>query len=202
MALIYPTLEVRWFESGTLPIQVKNWFCEACPGEWLSLSEERQDLYLRLPRWEAVSFKIRQGNLELKLRQAELGIRQFSEVNKTAQKTDFWAGKLEKWRKFSLRGSVWLNAALTGVRKEKLWVAVKKVRWQRRYQGILYELTQLEISDRACWSIAFEMPQQEARETNHFENVVSRVSQNYPGSLLTANKSYAYPSLLLRQFSW
>jgi hypothetical protein len=200
MSFISPTLEVRWFESGTLPVRVKDWFSEDCPGELLKASEARQDIYLRIPRSEALSFKLRQSNLELKLRRAELGIRQFSEVARTAQKAVFWAGKVERWCKFSLNGSAWLNNALTGVRKEKFWVAVKKVRWQRQDQGIFYELTQLEISDRAWWSIAFEMPEQEASQIKHFENLVSRVTQNYPGSLLSADKSYAYPSWLLRQF--
>jgi hypothetical protein len=71
MALIYPTLEVRWFESGTLPQEVKTWFCNDCPGELLGLPEEREDLYLRVPKCEALGFKIRQNNLELKLRRAE-----------------------------------------------------------------------------------------------------------------------------------
>lgn len=200
MAFIYPTLEVRWFEPGMLPVRVKDWFDKDCPGELLRLSEARQDLYLRIPRCEALSFKLRQGNLELKSRRAELGIRQFGEVARTAQKAVFWTGKVEKWNKFSLNGSAWLNNALTGVRKEKFWVAVQKMRWQRQDQGIFYELTQLEISDRAWWSIAFEMAEQEASQLNHLENLVSQVTQNYPGSLLSADKSYAYPSWLLRQF--
>lgn len=199
MALTRPTLEVRWFESGTLPAEVKSWFCEDCPGELLRASEERKDLYLRIPKCEALSFKLRQENLELKLRRAELGIRQFGEINETAKKTFVWEGKIEKWQKFSLKSPAWLDNAFTGIKKEN-WIAVKKVRSQRQYRGVLYELTQLESCDRAWWSIAFEMAEQEAMDRDRFENAVSRVSQNYPGSLLSADKSYAYPSWLLRQF--
>jgi hypothetical protein len=46
MAFIYPTLEVRWLEFGTLPAQLRSWFDEDCSGELLRLSEEREDLYL------------------------------------------------------------------------------------------------------------------------------------------------------------
>ena len=45
------------------------------------------------------------------------------------------------------------------------------------------------------------MPEQGATQINHFKNVVSRVNQNYPGSVLSADKSVAYPGWLLRQFS-
>lgn len=71
MTLTRPTLEVRWFELGTLPAEVKSWFCEDCPGELLRASEERKDLYFRIPKCEVLSFKLRQKNLELKLRRAE-----------------------------------------------------------------------------------------------------------------------------------
>jgi hypothetical protein len=129
-----------------------------------------------------------------------LGIRQFDRRKENAKKAAFWEGKLEKWLKFTSKSLALLSNAIAGIRREKLWVAVKKVRWQRQYQGISYELTQLEIRDRAWWSLAFEMAEREAAQITHFENVVSRVTQNYPGSLLSADKSYAYPRWLLRQF--
>lgn len=191
MPLNYSTLEVRWFESGRLPVEVKSWFCNDCPGEIVGLPEEREDIYLRISNWQNFSLKQRKNNLELKFRREELGIRQFG----------FWQGKLEKWHKLGCKGLALLNKAFAKVGPENLWIKVQKRRWQRQYQGVSSELTQLEISNNIWRSIAFEMVQQEARETNHFENVVSHVSQNYPGSRLSADKSYAYPTWLVRHLS-
>jgi hypothetical protein len=55
-----------------------------------------------------------------------------------------------------------------------------EVRSQRQDRGVLYELTQLEISDRAWWSIAFEMAEQEAMDRDRFENAVSRMDYYIP----------------------
>lgn len=191
MALNYSTLEVRWFESGTLPIEVKSWFCNDCPGEIVGLLEEREDIYLKVLKWQTFSLKQRKNNLELKFRREELGIRQYG----------FWQSKLEKWHKLSCKGLALFNKAVAKVEQENLWIKVQKRRWQRQYQGVSYELTQLEISNSIWWSIAFEMVQQKASEINHFENVVTQVSQNYPGFWLSADKSYAYPTWLVRHLS-
>jgi hypothetical protein len=201
MELAHLTLEVRWFESGTLPIEVKHWFSCDCPGKPLEFPEEREDLYLYTPECDTFSLKLRQENLELKLRQAELGIRRFCEEKEAAQRAVCWKGKLEKWFKCTCDCSEPISLTSTEVGQEELWVIVQKVRWQRLYQGICCELTQLKINDRPSWSIACEMAGDEDRSTSHFEEVVSWISKNYQGPPLSASKSYAYPSWLLWQLT-
>ncbi|MGK7876589.1 MAG: hypothetical protein AB4426_25835 [Xenococcaceae cyanobacterium] len=195
--MILTTLEVRWFEYGMPPVEVEHWFRSDCPGETLGLPEERSDLYLYLPELEALNIKLRQGNLELKWRKAELGTRQFGEASRAALRTGSWEGKIEKWLKWIDEDSVQQSIISSEMVKEKPWVAVKKLRRKRLYQGIRCELTQLGISNHSWWSIAFEMTQEDAQGLDSFENVVSWVSETYRGPKLSAAHSYAYPRWLL-----
>jgi len=202
MALTYPTLEVRWFELGIPPKEVKHWFDVDCPGKPLEFPEEREDLYLYAPECDTFSLKLRQDNLEVKWRQAELGILRFCEGKKVKDRDIcYWKGKLEKWLKCTYEGSESLDIASTDVGQEKLWISVKKRRWQRLYQGISCELAQLKIDRRFWWSIAFEMGEEAFDRVDRFEDVVSWIGKNYQGPILSPSKSYAYPSWLLRQLS-
>jgi hypothetical protein len=200
MILTRSTLEVRWFESGALPTEVQGWFCSDCPGELVGLPEEREDKYLKVPNCQTFSLKQRQNNLELKFLQAKLGIARFGKSDNTERESEFWQGQLERWCKFSCKDSVSIAKAFTELSPKKLWINVKKIRWQKQYRAIFYEITQLEINNSIWWSIAFEMAQQKASEINHFKNVVGQAIQNCPLSELTAENSYAYPNWLARQF--
>ena len=190
------TLEVRWFEPGMPPAAVERWFSVDCPGELLGPPEEREDLYLYPPEIEALNIKLRQGNLELKWRQAELGTRKFCPTKGTGENAICWEGKIEKWLKWIEPDSMPQNLLSPEVVKGKPWLAVKKVRRQRLYCGIRCELTQLGISNHSWWSIAFEMTEAGAKGLESFEQVVNRVSETYRGPKLLAAHSYAYPRWL------
>ena len=88
---------------------------------------------------------------------------------------------------------------------EKAWVGVKKMRSQRHYQGMTYELTQLSVRNDVWWSIALEMAIPEANRSDsrkaaqvvdRFEAIVNQVSQTYRGPKLECDRSFAYPTWL------
>ena len=150
------TLEIRWFEYGSIPVSVKEWFSNNCPGRLLGeLPEIREDLYLLLPECETLSLKLRQGNLELKLRQANLGIKSFGAVGNQVG----WKGQAEKWLKWRYEKEEIAPLRIMNQEVEDLksWLKVKKRRSQRLYRGSCCELTQLEVNNHLWWSIAFRV---------------------------------------------
>ncbi len=187
--LMLTTLELRWFVRGTPPKEVKHWFSVDCPGELLGSPEEREDLYLYTPECDYLNIKLRQGSLEVKWRKAELSMLQFGEC---------WEGKVEKWLKWTCEDPDKQSMMPANVAGERAWVGVKKVRSQRQYQGITFELTQLNVRNDAWWSIAFEMATEEANECDRFEQIISQVSQTYRGPKLKRDNSFAYPTWLTR----
>jgi hypothetical protein len=183
------TLELRWFVRGTLPTEVEHWFNIDCPGERLGSPEAREDLYLYTPDCGYLNIKLRQGSLEVKWRKAELGILQFG---------NGWEGNLEKWLKWICEDPDQQSMMPVNVVGEKAWVGVKKVRSQRRYQGVTFELTQLNVRNHAWWSIAFETLAETANRSDRFETIVAQVSQTYQGPTLRGDFSFAYPAWLAR----
>ncbi len=185
------TLELRWFSQGTPPTEVEHWFSVDSPGELLGSPEEREDLYLYTPECDYLNIKLRQGSLEVKWRKAQLGSLEFAEASSAT-----WQGNVEKWLKWICDDPEQESIMPVDVVGTKAWVAVKKMRSQRLYQGISYELTQLRVNNNDWWSVAFELAQRDIDQIEHFENVVRLVSQTYPGSELIAENSYGYPKWL------
>lgn len=183
------TLELRWFSQGSPPKEVEHWFNVNCPGELLGSPEAREDLYLYTPNCEYLNIKLRQGSLEVKWRKAELGILRFGNC---------WEGKVEQWLKWICEDPDKQSMMPVNVVGEKAWVEVKKVRSQRRYQGITFELTQLNVGNHTWWSIAFEMLAEAANGNDRFETIVTQVSQTYQGPVLQCDLSFAYPTWLAR----
>ena len=183
------TLELRWFVRGTLPTEVEHWFNVDCPGERLGSPEAREDLYLYAPDCEYLNIKLCQGSLEVKWRKAELGILQFG---------NGWEGNVEKWLKWICEDPDQQSMMPVNVVGEKAWVGVKKMRSQRRYQGVTFELTQLNVRNHAWWSIAFETLAETANRSDRLETIVAQVSQTYQGPALQADFSFAYPAWLAR----
>lgn len=184
--LVTPTIEIRWFDSGSLPPKLKQWFNKDCPGSILGeFPETRIDLYLVIPESDRLSLKLRQGKLlELKLRQKELGSRQFA-----------WEGKVERWTKWSYEDISPLS--IMDIPATKTWYEVKKTRWQRFQNGIYLEITQLYVNNNPWWSIAFEILEDGTNDFDCFCDTVNSVSQSCPELDLSLENSYAYPRWLL-----
>jgi hypothetical protein len=190
------TLELRWFVRGTPTHEVEHWFNVDCPGKVLGSPEEREDLYLYVPECDYLNIKLRQGRLEVKWRKAELGILRLG---------DCWEGKAEKWLKWICDDSDQQSMMPAHVVGEKSWVRVKKMRSQRHYQGMTYELTQLSVKNDVWWSIALEMvvPERHRSDSRNaaqvdprFQELVNQVSQTYRGPKLECDRSFAYPTWL------
>lgn len=194
------TLELRWFCHGTPPIEVEHWFSADCPGEPLGSAEEREDFYLYTPECDYLNIKLRHGTLEVKWRKAELGSVGIGKASSTSQNSLLWEGKVERWLKWICQDPDQESIIPADVVGKGPWVGVKKKRSQRQYQGVAFELTQLSVGNDAWWSMAFEMPDKGANQIDSFKSVVNRVSETYRGPNLLADKSYAYPSWLLKVF--
>lgn len=179
------SLEIRWFYSGKLPKEISSWFKQDELDGQLQPPEEREDVYLYSPECENLGIKLRQGRLEVKWRQAELGVVRFGQVE----------GKLEKWGK-------WLceDSSAESFRPEDVvgpsWVSVLKVRSQRLYDTCGVELTQLNIRSNDWWSLAFETVGADASSMDKLQNTASLVFKTYGGTELLERDSYGYPRWL------
>jgi len=197
------TVELRWFCRGTLPGAIENWFQQSCLEGDVEPPEERSDLYLAIPQCEYLGIKLRQGKLEIKWREAEIGVLQSGEL----------AGQSEKWLKWSCQSvpdTTLPEADLATGR----WISVLKVRSQQRYQvfpdqsltavplalslhqGCSVELTRLSVTGTAWWSLAFEAFGEHVDLVNILQTTAYHVLQTYSGLKLQVQDSYAYPKWL------
>lgn len=193
------TIEVRWFFKGMPPAVVQRWFRIECPGKLLE-TEIRTDWYAnhreddadwlknltsRTLNREEVNLKLRQANLELKLRQ-QSNIHRFVSSNPHAVE-----GRVEQWCKHNeadLESSLPTN--LWGGRG---WIGVDKEREQKIERGVASELTWLKANHEYWWTVAFEMSQGDRRGGDScFREVVENACQNYRGPKLSATDSYGY----------
>ena len=165
---------MRWFYAGKLPVATSNWFEQDALGGEMQPSEEREDIYLYSPGCEYLGIKLRQGRLEIKWRNAELGVVSWGGVE----------GKLEKWGKWLCEDSS-KESFRPEVLEGKSWISVKKVRSQRLYDDCAIELTELNIKGNDWWS-----------KRNQLQNLASKVFQSYVDLELTNNHSYGYPNWL------
>lgn len=199
------TLEVRWFQKGTPSAVVQHWFKSECPGQLLAPeAETREDLYAcgdleeyyhefskfvtNLVNHREINLKLRENNLELKLRQKQLGIQTFT----VKSDRSFWSGSVEQWCKLDRQQLG--NAALSLDLVEADWISVYKKRLQKSDRGVESELTQLKIEGSAWWSIAFEMTRKanDPQAESHFIKAVERAAKTYQGPRLLAADSYSY----------
>ena len=196
------TLEVRWFIKGTPPAAVEHWFKFECPGQLLTPeAETREDLYAYgdlngysdkfkefAPNLavEEINLKLREGNLELKLREEKFGIETFTQENYRS----IWSGRVEQWCKLDRQE---LEAAFDFELADIDWILVYKERLQKSNRGVRRELTRLETKGSAWWSIAFEMTTESNNvRANFFREAVEQAAKTYHGPELLAIYSCGY----------
>ncbi len=197
--------ELRWFYPGSIPEDMEHWFKQNCLFDSLQSPEEREDVYLYSPECDYLGIKLRQGRLEVKWRQSELGVVRFG---------DSIEGKAEKWGKWLCEDSTKESFQTKTVVSSPSWVSVQKVRYSQLYQivpefppqpvsanqridnGCSVELTRLLIRENAWWSLAFEASGEEARLMDNLQKTASWIFNSYRGSKLLAADSFAYPSWL------
>ena len=205
------TLEVRWFMKGTPPAAVQHWFKSNCPGQLLtSEARTREDLYAcgdlkhylnefkeLVPNFagdwaqpstsDRINLKLREGNLELKLRTEQFGIQTFTHHYGDR----LWSGRVEQWRKFNLQ-----QLKDAAFERNFNWIPVYKRRWQKSDRGVESELTQLKTKGSAWWSIAFEMSTTDNVGVDLFCEVVKQAGLTRSAPKLLAKDSYGYADWL------
>ncbi len=156
----FKTIEVRWFYPGVIPVDLLTWWDTL--GEPL-VADNRTDVYLQSSSPD-VGVKLRQGNLEVKYRQARLG---------TIEINGFGSSHVEEWLKWiCIDDSSSLTPAQFADRSG--WIQVVKSRSQRLYQveftdqiqlrsiskpqtgAAAIEITQLQVEQQIWWTIACE----------------------------------------------
>jgi hypothetical protein len=200
---VKPSVELRWFFSGSIPPGVREWFC----GSKLCREEQsRTDHYLVFPGSNSVGLKIRNGR-KLQVKARVKAPEPFSLPGGVV------VGRLDSWVKWSSDDAD-VAERLAGLRfGDPLWVSVIKERWLRQFQLDDRQLTEVDADsepDRGCkvelarvtppntnwWSLAFESfgptPQTAdvARTAVHFLKLLPR------GLALTERDSMAYPEWL------
>ncbi|MBD2166207.1 hypothetical protein H6G04_17580 [Calothrix membranacea FACHB-236] len=197
--------ELRWFYPGELPENMKLWFQQHCLVNPSQPPEAREDVYLYSPGCDYLGIKLRQGRLEVKWRQAELGVVSFG---------DLITGKAEKWGKWLCEDANAESFQPAMVLGNPVWVRVKKVRYSQLFQvfadyaiqpvatkqrldnGCSVEITNLVVAENAWWSIAFEAFGEDSCIRENLQATakwVFHTDHNFP--LAIAN-SYAYPHWL------
>jgi hypothetical protein len=190
------TIEVRWFYSGSLPDEVINWFDAL--GENRAKPDARSDFYLQSNAPD-LGVKLRQGNLEVKYRQQQLGnieIEQFPE------------SQVEQWSKWICQ-----EVPSSGAEKQG-WIQVDKIRYQRFYQvefldriqlisidtprqnTAAIEITDLQLPGQFWWTIACEYLGNNISIDRQLLPLVRSLLLKYPLSMSTPSISCSYPQWL------
>ena len=203
---MFTTWEMRWFYPGIPPATVEQWFFGDRPGELLAKPDEREDVYLyTIPVCEYLGIKLRQGKLEVKWRNAELGVIGFGQN---------WQAKLEKWVKWVCDDPTATNMTPASVLDNGAWISVKKSRCQRIYkinidteiqllpiqqpmdQACAVEFTKLNINGLDWWTVAFEAFGEDVSMTDMLLPAAELIFKNYQGVDLQPQDSFAYPKWL------
>ncbi len=157
----FQTIEVRWFYQGALPDEIGKWFDTA--GERLENIDTRSDVYLQSSAPD-IGVKSRQGNLEVKYRQQELGEFAIDGMG---------SSRIEQWSKWICMDD---GAGLSPVKLANRpgWLKVDKIRDRRLYRVEFgdpisltqiatptasiasIELTQLQVLGQNWWTVACE----------------------------------------------
>jgi hypothetical protein len=195
------TMEVRWFFQGTISREILAWFAKH--GEQPAQPATRVDHYLRLSHIDSLGVKLREGNIEVKQRQRQLGTMRFHERV---------SGHAELWRKWSFALSApGLQDLLV---PPSAWLPVYKARRLHRFQvgddgalssmspevcpeqGCDLEVTKIRLHDQAWWTIGFEAFGAEAALQENLSLVAERILGITPPPDLPVDDSYAYPRWL------
>ena len=122
-SLILQTIETRWFGRGAAPSDIVAWF-EALPGE-VEDQPVRRDFYLQSLHDDGLSVKLREGGLEVKQRQAALGLIHFSRSV---------TGLVERWTKWRFRLDQSSSPLQAIFARDRSWIPVDKERCLKHYQ--------------------------------------------------------------------
>jgi hypothetical protein len=196
----FQTIEVRWFYPGVLPDQVGKWFNTL--GEPLEKIDTRSDFYLQSNSPD-LGVKLRQGNLEVKYRQQDLGTIAIDGLENS---------QVEQWSKWiCVDDSSGLTP--TKIAGKPGWLKVDKIRDRRLYRVDVtdtvkltqtanptadiaaIEITQLQLQSQIWWTIACEYFGDNI-SIDQFGSLVRSLRAGYPSSTSPLPISCGYPQWL------
>jgi hypothetical protein len=197
------TAEIRWFLRGTLPEEVSRWFETVCGTT--TLYPTRVDLYLALPETDAVGVKLREGLLEVKRKDGDLGL-----LNLHPNV----AGHGNTWTKWSFPASMEEGHLGDLAPNAPGWLAVAKTRRLSTLtispDGVVdlanegpalgracwIELTEVRMDHDEWWSLGFEAVGPKECLQEDLERAAQHLFGLSDPPTLTADTSFAYPHLL------
>ncbi len=199
----FQTIEVRWFYRAKLPNEMTRWFDTL--GNRLEDSDTRSDFYLQSSSPD-VGVKLRQGNLELKYRQQELGRFRIAGVAEDSS--------IERWSKWVCVDN---GAGLTptAIAAKSGWLQVDKIRDRRLYRvefgerlkltqiaiptanAASIELTRLQVLGQNWWTIACEYFGDDLDLQWQFLPLVDALCAESPLVTVRAQASCGYPQWLI-----
>ncbi len=203
MPAVHATTEIRWFRAGLVVPSVRKWF-ESCPGQ-IADQPPRTDYYLVLGGTRSLGIKMREGRLEIKSRQQELG---------RASLGERVSGMLEEWLKWSFELLDPRSDPSSITQPDSNWIGVHKTRRLRRYgrsddesfspvpvdtfppQGCDVELSMVRIHDQVWWTLAFESFGPPADRQQFLMDLASQLFEKDPTLELAALDSFGYPRWL------
>ena len=197
------TLEVRWFFKGAVPADVLSWLYGSGgePAEPLP----RVDHYLRISEGDSLGIKLREGRIEVKQRQRQLGAVRLQERV---------IGMVEHWRKWSFALASEASDLAGMTVPASGWVGVRKERQLSRYritadrkliampaleypdQGCDLELTSIRVSGSEWWTLGFEAFGGEANLQGHLSLAAEQLLGATGPPPLPFQDSYGYPKWL------
>jgi len=202
---VYLTAEVRWFNKGSIPPAMMNWFTKIHPQVWIEA--EHTDFYYSLPNDDTTGIKLRANRIEIKKRQA---------VEKSVRFTPLAIGAIETLEKWSIT----LRPAeinFNEIAGDPIWVEVRKQRNLQRYQlsaslspipvayhrrvpqGFTLELSQITTKQERWWTIAFEFYGIANIPITKIQNITREIVNSLPNLQLEPHSSFGYPQFLNRQ---
>jgi hypothetical protein len=192
------TIEVRWFYRGNVPEQVVTWFNAI--GTPLPQPDSRSDCYLQ-SRATDLGIKVRQGNLEVKYCQQQLGAIEIAGIGDS---------RVQQWTKWICHNR---SLELVGG-EQQAWIEVAKIRSQRFYSvefvdpirsipisaprenAAAIEVTQLQLHGQPWWTIACEYLGDNISIQGQFLPLVRSLLLGYPVLASAPVLSDGYPQWL------
>ena len=219
--------EIRWFFPDKMPDLVQSWFFQTPRfGDTLTVNDgdERIDLYLLTEGRIDISPKLREGKLEIKVR---------NQVEEFADPTGFYSGLIERWEKWEWQYTDTdkkedefedkLDKLIaTSFKKNTLdnkRFNVWKNRFQRKFtidssgtvipagqdfidEGFQAEVTELKVNDEDWWTMAFEIVE---NPKSPMKDPISKLKSSinwifegkeYDGQPIKSQSSFSYPEWL------
>lgn len=197
--------EVRWFFQAP-PRELEFWFYE---NESFVRHDEstRTDFYLTMQPHDNISYKIREGRTEIKLRLGNVETLEFPNGHK---------GKINRWVKWSLALKEKItHPDLLFVPDENNFTALSKKRKLITFeilpnrkirkpgsgpspgQGCQVELTDLTVNKKHWFSFGFEVFGSRLMMEENFDLVTRKVLEEIPEPVLRESDSYSYPEFLV-----